>query len=156
MSRFEPYWTKYASREKNARFTVTHFIQIMIVFAGLSIILMRWNSVELQSRHFDWDEQQLTIKEPWGSAFTVLYDDILSINLREVKDYGAYVKGMDTDNTCYGIWHNDEFGDYRLYIQKAIPLDLVITTASDTIVLNLESEDVTRQLYDQILGYMNS
>ena len=153
MSRFEPYWAKYASSEKPGRFTVTHFIQIMIVFAGLAVILTRLGSVELQSSDFNWNDQALTVREPRGETWTLSYTDILSMELRTIAEYGSCVHGMDTDSTCYGIWCNEEFGDYRLYVQKDVPLCIVITAGEGISVLNLESEDVTRQLYDQILQY---
>lgn len=150
MSRFEPYYAKYMKREKTDRFGFSHLIQILVIFAGIMLIFSRLNSIELQSNQIQWDDVQLTVKEPRGDTFLLPFENITSMELREISDYGSWVRGMDTDNTRYGLWHNDEFGDYHLYMQKSIPLCIILHTNDGITVLNLESEDVTRQLYDQI------
>ena len=155
MTRFEPYYAKYMKREKTDRFGIAHLLQILVIFAGIMLILSRLNSIELQSSHISWDDSQLTVQEPrGGETYTLPYSEIESMELASITDFGSWVRGMDTDHTRYGLWHNDEFGDYHLYVQKSIPISIIMKTADGYTVLNLESEDVTQQLFEQISSYL--
>lgn len=136
------------ARKRLGRFTVAHFIQIMIIFAGAAVIFSRLDSQELQTHHIKWNDTQITLQEPWGDTYTIAYQDILSLQTTDISDPGTWVRGVETEESCYGIWNRPDYGDYHLFIRKSIPVGILIETQDGYTLLNLESEDVTTQLFD--------
>lgn len=139
------------ARQRRGRFTVAHFIQIMIIFAGVAVIFSRLTSQELQSHHIKWNNEEITLQEPWGDAYVIPYGNILSVQLVQPDDYGTWVRGIETEHSCYGIWHRDDYGDYHLFVRKDLSSAILLETSEGNTLLNLESEDVTSQLYGLLL-----
>ncbi len=87
---------------------------------------------------------------------TVYFDTVLSVELRDDVSYGARVGGLGNSKVLTGNFKNDEFGKYRLAIYKSTDLCIVIETLNKTVVFNLDSDESTRAMYDDILVKLGS
>ena len=99
--------------------------------------------------------EAVTLTGPEGSSFSVPYSNIVSMELREDFEPGTAVNGGLKNRICYGLWHNEELGDYQLFISDKINVVILLhTTAGETLVFNYESEDTTRNFFDTYPAFL--
>ena len=85
-----------------------------------------------------------------GYSLTVVYDELTSAEYRELMDFGTMVDGVDDRREKSGIWHSDELGSYQLCVNPKVTPCLILRTADEVFVINFESKDATKALYDAI------
>lgn len=92
----------------------------------------------------------LALESYKGDQAEIPYADIVSVSLfsQDGFDEGSLVNGTETGIAHAGIWENEAYGDYHLFVLPKIPLYLEIRTEQDIFVFNYESEKTTSQLYD--------
>ena len=101
---------------------------------------------------FQWTETQMQFTDPGGSSHTILYKDILSLELAEDPDYGSCISGRKTSAWRYGTWENQDWGRYTLCANTSTGICIVLQTQDGTFVLSYESDDITTALYDYFLS----
>lgn len=99
---------------------------------------------------FNWQSDRLTLTYPDDSTSELLYEDITAIEYREVFDFGTPVTG-DTEAQCkYGLWNNEEFGDYQACCHVDIASCIVLTTEDTHFVISFEARETTFALYESV------
>lgn len=92
----------------------------------------------------------LTVSAPKSESVTVAYADVTSLTLVSQPDYGVGKPGGHTGGCLYGQWENDAWGSYQLYVNKKVPLCVVIRTDKTVVSVNESSEQETRALWDML------
>ena len=95
------------------------------------------------------EEEGLKVEAPMVNDL-ILYEDIASIELRDDLDTGRRVGGFGGENVRSGNFQNEEFGRYVLASYNAVPLHIVVHHSSGALAFNLETEESTRQMFDQL------
>lgn len=99
--------------------------------------------------------EAVTLTGPEDSSFSVPCAEIASIELREAFEPGIAVNGDKKNHIRYGLWHNEELGDYRLFASDKIDVVIVLRTTNDEVlVFNYESADTTRSFYDTYPAFL--
>ncbi|NBJ92867.1 hypothetical protein [Parablautia muri] len=96
------------------------------------------------------EEDAVSITGCTGEKITVNYQDLVSVELLDAIDFGEVVDGTDTNQGAAGLWKNERWGEYHLFILHKAKKYIVLTTQEDVVVFNYESTDVTRNLYNAL------
>ena len=65
-------------------------------------------------------------------------------------DYGTRTMGMSNIKVLTGSFDNDEFGRYRLAVYKDVSEAIVIHTADEIYVVNVDSSESTIRLFNEL------
>jgi len=65
----------------------------------------------------------------------------------QTLDLGDYVSGVQAKGYKYGVWHNDELGEYKLCIYTNVDRYIVVRTTSSVYLFNLERVDDTDNFF---------
>ena len=77
------------------------------------------------------------------------------MELHEDFDCGVPVDGGLKNHIRYGLWHNEELENYRLFASDKIGVVVLLrTTGGDVLVFNYESEDTTRGYYGSFTEFL--
>lgn len=98
--------------------------------------------------------EALTLTMHDGSTRVVEYADMLSAELLENVDYGAVMEGTETRTGRSGTWEHPAWGSYTICTYASCDRVVRITTEVGSYVMNLASEEETRQLYQLIQDKM--
>ena len=100
-------------------------------------------------------DETVTLSGPENSSFSVPFSSIASLELRESFSPGVAVDGGVKNHIRYGLWHNDEWGDYQLFTSEKIePVIVLYTEEGDVLVYNYESDKTTRSHYETFTDYL--
>lgn len=100
-------------------------------------------------------DETVTLSGPENSSFSVPFSSIASMELRESFSPGAAVDGGVKNHIRYGLWHNDEWGDYQLFSSEKIePVIVLHATDGTVLVYNYESEKTTRSHFETFTDYL--
>ena len=55
---------------------------------------------------------------------------------------------------AYGIWNNESWGEYSLYVNTNIDVCIVITEIEGIFVFNYVNEQTTEDFYNSFLEYL--
>lgn len=88
-----------------------------------------------------------------GNQATVAYKDIRAITLTDQIDFGEKCSGYESDSELSGIWKNDSWQEYELFVNPKIQQYIILSAVGRTIVLNYESEDSTQSLYEGLVKF---
>ncbi len=72
-------------------------------------------------------ESSLTINGAANTSYSIDYEDILSVELVYSPDYGTSIDGGKNQKYVYGIWNNESWGEYSMYVNSKIDVCIVIT-----------------------------
>ena len=93
--------------------------------------------------------EAVNLTGPENSSFSVPYSEIASMGLREDFEPGTAVNGDLKNHIRYGLWHNEELGDYQLFASDKIDVVILLrTTEGEALVFNSESADTTRNFFE--------
>lgn len=95
------------------------------------------------------EEEDLKVEAPMVNDL-ILYEDIASIELRDDLDTGRRVGGFGGENVRSGNFQNEEYGRYVLASYNAVPLHIVVHHSGGVLAFNLETEESTRQMFEQL------
>ena len=123
------------------------------LLAGILIYLFSTRSEEISVAIKD-DHMSLSYSS--GDSFDIKYRDILSVTEIQDLDLGKYVSGIETKRYKFGVWDNDEFGEYNLCIYANVVHYIVVETSDGVFVLNFESEDATDSFYKAFLKLLQT
>jgi hypothetical protein len=99
-------------------------------------------------------ESSLTINGSGSTSYTIDYKDIQSVELVYSPDYGTSIDGGKKQKYAYGIWNNDSWGEYSLYVNTNIDVCIVITEIKGVFVFNYINEQTTEDFYNSFLVYL--
>lgn len=101
------------------------------------------------------ENESVTLSGPDSSVCSVPYSNIVSMELHENFDPGAAVDGGIKNHIRYGLWNNDKFGNYNLFVSEKInPVIILQTDSGEVLVFNYESEKTTRSFYESFTGFL--
>ena len=126
----------------------------LISFAVLIILILGytlWQGAGPGPMKIQWTETTFTITTPDDQTYSVPLDKLKKISFRSQWDPGKCIDGGEDNYNRYGIWNNDEFGDYRLYAAKGSSSVILMKTDMETIVFSYESDRTTKELYGSII-----
>jgi hypothetical protein len=132
---------------KNIHILIFIFLAVATVFA----IVYSGGSTVL-----DVGESSLTINGAGSTSYTIDYEDIQSVELVDSPDYGTRIDGGKKQMYAYGIWNNESWGEYRLYVNTNIDVCIVITEIEGVFVFNYINEQTTKDFYNSFLEYLES
>jgi len=96
-------------------------------------------------------ESSLTINGAGNTSYTIDYEDIQSVELVFSPDYGTSIAGGKKQKYAYGIWNNESWGEYRLFVNTNIDICIVITEIRGVFVFNYINEQTTEDFYNSFL-----
>ena len=79
------------------------------------------------------------------------YSDISSIELRDSVEYGTRTNGVSLLNYKLGIFSNNEFGKYKLFVNDSIKKVIIVKYDENTVVYNAKDEATTIDTYNFLL-----
>ena len=130
---------------KNIYILIFIFLAVATVFA----IVYSGDSTVL-----DVGESSLTINGAGSTSYTIDYEDIQSVELVYSPDYGTSIDGGKKQMYAYGIWNNESWGEYRLYVNTNIGVCIVITEIKGVFLFNYFNEQTTEDFYNAFLEYL--
>lgn len=131
-------------RQDIARLKRRQLIELLLLAVVLIAAFLFWRPQGTNLIQVDFEDTSIVITAPDGSARSILYQDIASVELELVKDYGTYVSGHTEGSCAYGIWSNEQWGNYFLYANTELKRCMVITGTDGAVtVVNFSSETMT-------------
>ncbi|MBE6649580.1 MAG: hypothetical protein E7614_08720 [Ruminococcaceae bacterium] len=94
-------------------------------------------------------EDSLVIEADYWSDIEIKYDDIENIEYRENVP-GERISGFGSHRLLLGYFKNDEFKTYTRYTYAKCDSCIVITTKGEKIVINLKTEEETKNLFQAL------
>lgn len=119
-------------------------IFISCIFAVVIIfsLLTGGDAVEL-----DFGAEAMSI-DASGFSFTIAYQDVESIELSTLPEFGTMEKGTDTASMKNGNWNNAIWGDYHLCVIPSNESCVVVTlTDGRTVVFNYKEAENTADIF---------
>ena len=93
------------------------------------------------------DDTSLTVDSTFWTETTIKYEDITAIDYRENGVDGERLGGYGSARLLLGNFSNSEFGGYTRYTYTGDRPCIVITRGKAVLVIGLEDEYATRELY---------
>ena len=124
---------------------VSLIVGTVIVISALVILIFFKDRKTMVST----DKDKITVK---GVAVKMIipYKDISSVEMRDDIKYGHMMAGYGALHYYGGKYKNEEFGVYKIAVDDRIRFAVVITHAGKKFVFNADSEERTKELYDEI------
>lgn len=135
------------SSRYNRRMLLGNLLVLLVVFVVVTFLLPNGRQRNL----FTWEETQLRITFPDETSRSISYDSLDAIVLVETPNFGVCLSGEDGGNYRYGLWKNDELGEYTLCAYRSFTRVIQLTTESETYWISYESEQTTEGLYRSIV-----
>jgi hypothetical protein len=127
------------------------YILILIILAVATVFAIVYSG---DSTVLDVGESSLTINGAESTSYTIDYEDIQSVELVYSPDYGTSIDGGKKQMYVYGIWNNESWGEYSLYVNTNIDVCIVITEINGVFVFNYINEQTTEDFYNSFLEYL--
>lgn len=120
---------------------------LLLLIIGMTI----WKTSSRDIMKIQWTETTLSVTDPANAVYTFNLEDLKRLSLREGWDFGTCREGGETGSYKYGIWENEEFGEYRLYAARECSSVILLESDAEKIALSYESDQITRELYDALI-----
>ncbi len=127
------------------------YILILIILAVATVFAIVYSG---DSTVLEVGESSLTINGSGSTSYTINFKDIHSVELVDSPDYGTSIAGGKKQMYAYGIWNNESWGEYRLYVNTNIDVCIVITEINGVFVFNYINEQTTEDFYNSLLEYL--
>ena len=131
-----------------------NLLVIIAIFVGVTIyFIVKKGSPNPYS--FSVADDMISLTGGNDYAYSVAFDDIDSIELEQNLDIGECIEGASNRSHICGIYENDRFGRYDLWVIKKVNSYIIITDKADhVLVINFEDARSTNELYKAILEYI--
>ena len=140
-------WTESEVNKKLKKHPVIQIVSLVllaVILVGVGIVMFT-GDIE-----YSCTDTALVIQADFHSDLTVSYDSIDSMELREGKPEGVREWGFASARLMMGWFDNDEFGDHTRYSYVGTQGYIVLHTGSEVLILNAESEEATRALWEEL------
>ncbi len=94
----------------------------------------------------------LVIDADYWNDSTVPYAEIDAAEFREVAPEGTREWGWGSAKLLLGAFRNDEFGLHTRYSYAGTECYILLTCGGDTLVLNAQTDEATRELWAELTG----
>ena len=132
---------------KSKKANVAHIALIAVILIGVGIF------VNVGSVNVALGEESFTVSATLASPLTVSYDDIDSISYHAEGIGGTRLFGFASLRLLHGTFTNDELGQYTRY-SYAGGSALLLKIGDETLVLGLENDAATEELYHALIEKM--
>ena len=132
--------------------TIKNIYILILIFLGVATVFAIVYSGD--STVLDVGESSLTINGAGSTSYTIDYEDIQSVELVYSPDYGTSIDGGKKQKYAYGIWNNESWGEYSLYVNTNIDVCIVITEIKGVFLFNYINEQTTEDFYNSFLEYL--
>jgi hypothetical protein len=122
-------------------------IKIILGICLLAAIIIYMVSTDTESISVAVNDDYLILSYSSGDSFEIKLIDITSVKEKRNLDLGKFVSGIETKKYNFGVWKNDEFGEYNLCIYSNVEKYIVVETTTNIFVFNIESDDATDSFY---------
>jgi hypothetical protein len=129
------------------------FILGVCLLAAIMIYLV---STDVESISVAVKNDYLTLSYSSGDSFGIKLKDITSVSEKGDLDLGKYVSGIETKKYKFGVWENDEFGEYSLCIYSNVEKYIIVKTSTNIFVFNIESVDATDSFYQAFMELLKT
>ena len=131
------------------------WINLIIVLALIAIVMIRSIRGGGSDVDFALSEDRLSISGPGEFTVSVEFSDVSSIAFRDSLDQGVCIDGGSEGSYTYGIWENEEFGQYALHVLTKVNAYIVLTEVDgDVIVFNIESDKTTEAFSESLTKHL--
>lgn len=86
----------------------------------------------------------------FSGSTEIEYEDIKKISYEKELDIGSRNFGVGSPKIMAGTFENETFEEYKLYSYTNCDYYIVIQTNDGYVVVNDETEETTRKLYDEL------
>ena len=131
------------------------WINLVIVVGLIAIVTIRSVTGDGPGTDFVLSADGLTISGPDNFSASIEFKDVVSIEFREEFDRGRCITGGNEGKITYGIWENDEFGEYSLYVLTKVDACMILEgSGGDIIVFNIENAKNTQAFTENLIEYL--
>lgn len=131
------------------------WINLAIVLILVVIVTVRSIAGGGSKVDFTLDEESLSLSGPGEFTVSVEFKDLTSVEFRDRLDLGVCMSGGSENGYTYGIWENEEFGEYTLHVLTKVKAYMILTEADGGIVvLNLENAQTTEAFSQNLIGHL--
>ena len=145
----EPYvmtMEEKAATSRRKKVIICSTVAIGCVICAIIAFVMLTGSVNVTLT-----DSEVDVEASFTSDFSIEYNDITYIELRDDLDYGKRIIGAANSKVLTGTFNNDEFGKYKLAVNKSVSECVVIHTDKETYVVNCDSDESTIGMYNELL-----
>ena len=143
----------FGRREQADVFIRNRNTSIIIFVIIVLFSLLFYRSLSRQAVYVQPTQDEVEITSRSGDSVTVSYDSLVAVSLKSadsVEAGTATESGHETRSYASGVWINDDYGEYNLYVLKKIS-DVIVLEGTDTVtVFNYESTETTDALYNAL------
>lgn len=114
------------------------------------MVISLFNIFSGNANHFaiSMGKESLHVEGSDGNTVTLQYEDICSVMLVNQIDFGEKCEGYESKVERSGIWKNDRWGEYDLYVNPQLEQCIVFQATDRILVVNYEREDSTQALFE--------
>ncbi len=103
--------------------------------------------------HFRYGEESFTVHSVYWPDLNVRYDEIESMEYRQVDSPGTRTNGYGSMRLLMGDFRNREFGSYLRYSYTGHGPCIVLKVNGETIVVGGKDESDTRAVYEELTAH---
>jgi len=137
-------YANYPRSENDKKITIATLISLGIILVLVTVIMF------VGSISYEIGDESMKIGTTFGGGVTLDYSDIESVELVESGVDGMRVSGFASSKLLFGIFTNDELGNYTRYTYTGKGPAIIISTSDGILVIADETSELTKALYDAI------
>ena len=103
---------------------------------------------------YTFTDDALLIEADYHADFTVPYEKIDSVELRETAPEGTREWGFASARLMMGFFDNEEFGGHTRYSYTLCDAHIVARCGDDILILSDRDETTTRALYEALMEHI--
>ena len=131
------------------------WINLAIVLVLVAVVTVRSAAGGGPDVDFILDEESISLSGPGEFTVSVEFKELTSVEFRDSLDLGVCINGGSEGGYTYGIWENEEFGEYTLHVLTKVEAYMILTEADgDIVVLNLENARTTEAFSQNLIGHL--
>lgn len=115
----------------------------------IGVLLYRESGANAQNT-VTFSQTQITITSTEGDTRTILFDQLESAELFsdfDKFDKGEAVQAKETKKCYSGVYRNEEFGEYYLFVNPKYDNYIVTRQGDEIIIFNYENKESTEDAY---------
>lgn len=121
-------------------------ILVVLILVGCAVLLFTGDVTVV------FGEDSFTVDSVYEDALTVSYEDIESITLLENAPSAHRVMGFGSPRLSLGLFESESLDTHTRYTYTRCSTEVILRVKGDTLVLNGETEEATRAIYDTLLA----
>lgn len=144
-----------ASKDDSAQIPLSRRTTIIALVAGSIIVVLAMVFLFTGNYDIKFDDSSFTIDAAYWDDTTVNYSDIDDIEYRNELVPGTRTFGYGSPSLIMGECENDEFGNYTRYAFNSCDACIVLTIDDKKLVINGKTEELTKEIYDELTLRIN-